>query len=65
MFQRDLSALSAKTSGLSDWLAMDPNTPADLVNNAIYIYMMEVTACMADATDARLCRPASDASRIG
>ena len=41
--------LSGKTTGLGDWLAMDDRTPADLVNNAIYIYMMEVTACMADA----------------
>lgn len=41
--------LSSKTSGLADWLAMDARTPADLVNNAIYIYMMEVTAIMADA----------------
>lgn len=48
-FSETYPHLSAKTSGLSDWLAMDPNTPADLVNNAIYIYMMEVTACMADA----------------
>lgn len=28
---------------------MDNNTPAQLVNNAIYIYMMEVTAIMAEA----------------
>lgn len=48
-FSETYPHLSSKTSGLSDWLAMDPNTPADLVNNAIYIYMMEVTACMADA----------------
>lgn len=41
--------LSSKASGLADWLAMDMNTPSDLVNNAIYIYMMEVTAIMADA----------------
>lgn len=41
--------LSAKASGLGDWLAMDDRTPADLVNNAIYIYMMEVTAKMAKA----------------
>lgn len=41
--------LSAKTTGLADWLAMDERTPADLVNNAIYIYMMELTAQMADA----------------
>lgn len=48
-FSETYPHLSSKASGLSDWLAMDPNTPADLVNNAIYIYMMEVTACMADA----------------
>ncbi|MDD4589895.1 MAG: family 78 glycoside hydrolase catalytic domain [Parabacteroides sp.] len=41
--------LSAKTTGLADWLAMDERTPADLVNNAIYIYMMELTAKMATA----------------
>jgi len=38
-----------KTTGLSDWLAMDSHTPADLVNNAIYIYMMEATGIMAEA----------------
>lgn len=41
--------LSGKATGLADWLAMDARTPADLVNNAIYIYMLEVTAQMADA----------------
>ena len=41
--------LSKKASGLADWLAMDGNTPPDILNNAIYIYMMEVTAVMADA----------------
>ena len=41
--------LSTKTGELGDWLAMDDRTPADLVNNAIYIHMMEVTAIMADA----------------
>lgn len=41
--------LSSKTTGLADWLAMDDNTPPDLVNNAIYIYMIEATATMADA----------------
>ena len=41
--------LSAKTGVLGDWLAMDPATPHDLVNNAIYIHMMEVTAQMAEA----------------
>lgn len=41
--------LSQRTGGLADWLAMDDRTPAELVNNAIYIYMMEVTARMAQA----------------
>ena len=41
--------LSAKTGGLGDWLAMDDTTPADLVNNAIYIYAMDVTAAMAES----------------
>ncbi|MDR2970048.1 MAG: glycoside hydrolase family 78 protein [Tannerellaceae bacterium] len=41
--------LSAKTTGLADWLAMDERTPSELVNNAIYIHMMEVTAIMANA----------------
>jgi len=41
--------LSGKTGGLADWLAMDGNTPPDILNNAIYIYMMEVTAVMAEA----------------
>ena len=41
--------LSSKATGLADWLALDNRTPADLVNNAIYIYMMEVTAIMAEA----------------
>jgi alpha-L-rhamnosidase len=48
-FSAKYSNLSSKTDGLADWLAMDNNTPAELVNNAIYIYMMEVTAIMADA----------------
>nr|WP_319511105.1 family 78 glycoside hydrolase catalytic domain [uncultured Draconibacterium sp.] len=48
-FSEEYPHLSSKTSGLSDWLAMDGHTPAQLVNNAIYIYMMEVTAIMADA----------------
>jgi alpha-L-rhamnosidase len=47
-FSEQYPHLSAKASGLADWLAMDNNTPSDLVNNAIYIYMMEVTAYMAD-----------------
>lgn len=42
------TGLSAKTGGLADWLSLS-STPSELVNNAIYIYMMEVTAIMADA----------------
>lgn len=41
--------LSSKASGLADHLALDSRTPADLLNNAIYIHMMEVTAIMAEA----------------
>ncbi len=41
--------LSSKAAGLADWLALDRRTPSDIVNNAIYIYMMEVTAIMAEA----------------
>ncbi|WP_300703733.1 family 78 glycoside hydrolase catalytic domain [Bacteroides sp.] len=48
-FSETYPHLSDKTTGLADWLAMDERTPADLVNNAIYIYMMELTARMADA----------------
>lgn len=48
-FSEEYPHLSGRSGGLADWLAMDERTPADLVNNAIYIYMMEVTACMADA----------------
>tara|TARA_B100000949_G_scaffold235384_1_gene258268 strand:- start:35055 stop:38816 length:3762 start_codon:yes stop_codon:yes gene_type:complete len=48
-FNEEYTYLSSKTDGLADWLAMDNNTPPELVNNAIYIYMMEVTAIMADA----------------
>jgi len=48
-FNGEYTYLSSKTDGLADWLAMDNNTPPELVNNAIYIYMMEVTAIMADA----------------
>lgn len=48
-FSNEYTYLSSKTTGLSDWLAMDGHTPAELVNNAIYIYMMEVTAIMAEA----------------
>jgi len=48
-FSEEYPALSSRTSGLSDWLAPDSHTPADLANNAIYIYLMEVTARMAEA----------------
>lgn len=41
--------LSSKAAGLADWLALDSRTPSDIVNNAIYIHMMEVTAIMAEA----------------
>ena len=41
--------LSSKAAGLADWLALDNRTPPDLVNNAIHIHMMEVTAIMAEA----------------
>ncbi|MCR4825166.1 MAG: glycoside hydrolase family 78 protein [Bacteroidales bacterium] len=41
--------LSSKASGLADHLALDNRTPPDLLNNAIYIHMMEVTAVMAEA----------------
>lgn len=41
--------LSSKTTGLADHLALDNRTPPELLNNAIYIHMMEVTAIMADA----------------
>ena len=50
-FSETYPYLSKKASGLADWLAMDGNTPPDILNNAIYIYMMEVTAIMADAID--------------
>jgi alpha-L-rhamnosidase len=49
-FSDEYPHLSSKASGLADWLSMDGNTPSDIVNNAIYLYMMEVTAIMADAT---------------
>ena len=41
--------LSAKATGLADWLSMDRNTTSDLCNNAIYIHLMDVTAIMAEA----------------
>lgn len=47
-FSDEYTYLSSKTTGLADWLAMDSRTPAQLANNAIYIYMMEVTAIMAE-----------------
>ncbi len=48
-YSEEYTYLSGKTGGLADWLAIDSRTPADLVNNAIYIYMMEVTSIMAEA----------------
>ncbi len=48
-FSEKYTFLSGKAGGLADWLAIDGNTPPEMVNNAIYIYMMEVTAIMADA----------------
>jgi alpha-L-rhamnosidase len=48
-FSDDFPHLSKKASGLADWLAVDSRTPSDIVNNAIYIYLMEVTSIMADA----------------
>lgn len=41
--------LSAKATGLADWLSMDSHTTSDLCNNAIYIHLMDVTAVMAEA----------------
>lgn len=41
--------LSSKTGVLGDWLSTGPDTPMDLVNNAIYIGMMDATAEMARA----------------
>ena len=59
--------LSSRTGGLGDWLAMDRTTPSDLVNNAIYIHMMEVTATMADAVgrqeEARMLRERHDRAK--
>ena len=46
---KDYPYLSTQTGGLADHLALDNRTPTDLLNNAIYIHMMEVTAIMADA----------------
>jgi alpha-L-rhamnosidase len=48
-FSKEHPYLSAKATGSADWLAMDSHTPADLLNNSIYIYMMEATAIMAHA----------------
>ncbi len=48
-YSKEYTHLSSKTGGLADWLAMDSHTPSELANNAIYIYLMEVTAIMADA----------------
>lgn len=41
--------LSSKTSGLADWLSVDIRTSSDICNNAIYLYMVKVTAIMAEA----------------
>ena len=46
---KDYPYLSTKASGLADHLALDNRTPPDLLNNAIYIHMMEVTSIMAEA----------------
>ena len=48
-FDAEHTHLSSKTGGLADWLSVDGKTSSDIVNNAIYIYMMEVTAEMARA----------------
>ena len=47
--------LSSKAGGLADHLALDNRTPPDLLNNAIYIHMMEVTAIMAAAVGREDC----------
>jgi Alpha-L-rhamnosidase N-terminal domain./Bacterial alpha-L-rhamnosidase. len=41
--------LSSKTSGLADWLSVDARTTSDICNNAIYLYMTQITAVMAEA----------------
>ena len=41
-------ALTSKTGLLADWLSIDP-TSADLVNNAVYVYLEGITAEMAAA----------------
>ncbi|NDV57036.1 family 78 glycoside hydrolase catalytic domain [Bacteroides sp. 519] len=43
------SGLSSRTTDLADWLNIDSRTSSDICNNAIYIYMMEVSAVMSDA----------------
>lgn len=43
------SGLSARTTDLADWLSIDTRTSSDICNNAIYIYMIEVSSVMADA----------------
>lgn len=48
-FSKNYPHLSSKNRRMADWLAMDDRTPPDMLNNAIYIYMMEVTAYMAEA----------------
>lgn len=52
-FSNQYPNLSVRTTGLADWVAVGRNTPSDLINNAIYIYLMEVTAIMADAVGDR------------
>ena len=41
--------LSSKTSGLADWLSVDARTTSDICNNAIYLYMVHLTAIMSEA----------------
>lgn len=41
--------LSSRTTGLADWLSVDVRTSSDICNNAIYLYMIEITSRMADA----------------
>jgi alpha-L-rhamnosidase len=41
--------LSSMTGGLADHLSLDTRTSSDICNNAIYLYMMEVTAIMSEA----------------
>ncbi|SHE70615.1 family 78 glycoside hydrolase catalytic domain [Dysgonomonas macrotermitis] len=43
------NGLSSRTSGFADWLSVDVRTSEDICNNAIYLYMLHITAVMADA----------------